>query len=251
MYKPGKLKARAKGKPCKTTQLRNPDTGNCKECMGFKVPELEGYARKIDVPIERGDTKQDLCNKIFNKVGLRGQNEFDKIISGMIGIPPAEEIILGPVRPILRTKTMFVPYLNIDDRRVDVSALKDSLLVDPVPVNTLDEAIGVLKGKLEQLLQKFKTYPITLLLEKRPEFKYEYDLVLATAEPAAKAGKRQSFLVLSPKNQYLGKLQFEVRQQEVQEEAKAVPVEELTRELALAMALGEAVEKSTKRRGIE
>ena len=183
----------------------------------------------------------------------------------MLGIPAAQEMIMGPPSmqalgppappaPIMRTRTMFVPYLDAVDRRIEYKApITKSFLIDEAPVDTLDQAVAILQTKLNELLTTFAQYPIKLQLdnEKRPEFKYDW--VMSTAEPTAKSGKRQSFLILAPNGQYLGKLQFQVSQKQVQEEAKPVAVEELTKELALAMALGEAIEdiKPTKKRGVQ
>jgi len=282
--------------PCGATQLRNPvankKTGrhHCKECEGFTVRDLEGYARTIGVATDRYDTKQDLCNKIFDRVGLRGQNVFDKLVSGVLGIPPAEAAFQAPPYqaplpyqapvlgrpqtafpfapaapaapfapapgPIVRSKLVFRPMIGVVERPEGVrypADVEQLLVEDKTEYPMFDQTVSELSTKLRNLLAALAKRNVVFKLDdpagRRPVF--PPDLILQTVKPAADKGKRQSFLMFVPDGRYLGTLQFKVGEREVQEEVKPIAIEELSDEMKLRLALGEALEEgTTKKRGL-
>jgi hypothetical protein len=265
--------------PCGPSQLRNPEankkTGrhHCKECSGFGLDELEKYAKKIGIQVERGDRKKDLCEKIFERVGLRGQNVFDKIVSGAIGIPTAVQAAgfpfvapgvvphaahpafpAAPLPPMIRKRLTFRPVITTADKPAHIKYPPQisQLFLDGPEYNTLEEAVDVLSRNLYQLLQILSRAGIELYFEqteKRHLFPYDY--VLQTVKPAAENERQQSFIMIDKNKVYGGKLQFNVARQEVPEEVKITEVEEqLTADQLLRMALGEIVEEPTKKRGL-
>ena len=259
-------KAYKSDEPCKSTQLRNPEpnkkTGrhHCKECMGFTVKDLETYARKIGgVEIERGDTKQDLCNKIFARVGLRGQNQFDKIVSGILGIPAAEEEFLTPPAAVVRSKVVYVPRLTVTNRKINYpEKITQFFLEQAAPVDTLDAAAGMIYRNLEQLLNVwYDEYKLTLSFEDADGKKYDVPkrAVLLSVLPKAKQGKRSTLLINTPKKDaIIGRLEFQVEPRDVVLEEEGPqgpqPVAELADEVALRLLLGEQIETATKKRGV-
>jgi len=115
MYRPRiRHKDYVRNQPCDPEQLRNPETGFCKKCKSFQMSDLLEYCRKLGVQVHPRDTIKEICDKIFRKVGLEGQNRFDEYVSNLLGIEPVmQQVIQEPqVRSPAATPLGFTDYAS-------------------------------------------------------------------------------------------------------------------------------------------